>query len=243
MSRKEKAFVYDKKKHILYSKDVKKVILSHLSAKYNHNDTERIWEEVQRIYIRFLDDMPFIGGRKNSQARGVYDSIALFAYYEAVPDKPSFEELSAMNNETFVPAMQKLGFLNLNKSWVLRVEHYIFASIAKKAKKHEQEWIGNYHMTVRPCDKEKGIYYEFTSCPIADFAKRHGYTELMPAFCNPDYPMMEAMHGGLIRQSTCAHGERCDYWIVGDKSKYLKSHPLLQDDNGYLYNETEKFTR
>ncbi len=27
--------------------------------------------------------MPYIGGRKNTQARGVYDSIALFAYYEA----------------------------------------------------------------------------------------------------------------------------------------------------------------
>ncbi len=52
-------------------------------------------------------------------------------------------------------------------------------------------------MTVRPFDKDKGIYYEFTSCPIADFAKAHGYLGLMPAFCNPDYPMIKAMHGGL----------------------------------------------
>lgn len=234
---KEKALIFDRKKHLLYSKDVKKVILSHLSAAYNDGDIEKIWEQIQRTYISFLKDMPFIGGRKNAQARGVYDSIALFAYYEAVPDKPSFAELSAMNNETFVPAMQCKGFLNMNRAWVLRLQHFIFCLIANKARKHEQEWVGNYHMKVSPYDKDKGIYYEFISCPIADFARKHGYTDLMPAFCNPDYPMLQAMHGGLIRKSTCSHGDCCDYWIVGDQSKYLKRHPLKRDNKGYLFNE------
>lgn len=78
-----------------------------------------------------------------------------------------------------------------------------FQVTRKKTKKHTDEWIGNYHLNVSTYDKEKGIRYEFTTCPIADFAKQHGYTHLMPAMCNPDYPMFEAMHGGLIRKSTC----------------------------------------
>lgn len=233
---KERELIFDRKKHLLYSKTAKKVILKHLSDAYSGADADKIWERIQKTYVNFLEDMPFIGGRKNAQARGVYDSIALFAYYKAVPDKPSFEELSTMNNETFVPAMQRMGFLNMNRKWVQRLQHFIFCSIAKKAKKHEQDWLGNYHMEVRAYDKKKGIYYEFTSCPIADFAKRHGYNDLMPAFCNPDYPMLKAMHGGLIRKCTCSHGSCCDYWIVGDQSKYLKEHPLNKDSSGYLYN-------
>lgn len=234
---KERQLRYDRKKHILYSNTVKKVMLKHLAVAYDSASVGGIWEQVQETYVKFIEDMPFIGGRKNTQARGVYDSIALFAYYEAVPDKPSFKEISDMNNETFVPSMQRMGFLNMNRLWVLKLQNLIFRSIAKKAKKHELEWTGNYHMTVRPFDKEKGLYYEFTSCPIADFAKAHGYLDLMPAFCNPDYPMFKAMHGGLIRKHTCAHGNRCDYWIVGDQSAYLAKHPLKKDKEGYFYNK------
>ncbi|MCM1561735.1 MAG: L-2-amino-thiazoline-4-carboxylic acid hydrolase [Butyrivibrio sp.] len=234
---KEKELAFNNKKRLPYSKTVKKVMLKHLTAAYGTDGAEELWERIQGTYVDFLKDMPFIGGRKNTQAGGVYDSIALFAYYEAVPVKPDFEEMSIMNRETFVPAMQAMGFLDMNWSWVLRLQHFIFRSIAKRAKKHEREWAGNYHMEVRPYDREKGIYYEFTSCPIAEFAKRHGYADLMPAFCNADYPMLGAMHGGLIRKSTCAHGSHCDYWIVGDQSGYLKKHPAKTDSKGYVYNE------
>ncbi|MCM1345139.1 MAG: L-2-amino-thiazoline-4-carboxylic acid hydrolase, partial [Muribaculaceae bacterium] len=169
-------------------------MLKHLTAAYGTDGAEELWERIQKTYVDFLKDMPFIGGRKNTQAGGVYDCIALFAYYEAVPVKPDFEEMDIMNRETFVPAMQAMGFLDMNRRWVLRLQHFVFRSIAERAKKHEREWAGNYHMEVRPYDREKGIYYEFTSCPIAEFAKRHGYADLMPAFCNADYPMLEAMH-------------------------------------------------
>lgn len=197
-----------------------------------------IWEQVQLQYVKFLDTLPFLGGKKNSQAKGIYDSIALFAYYEAVPDKPELEEFAQMNNETFVPAFEALGkVVDMNWKWVQWVEHLIFKSIEKEGKKHAHDWPGNYIMHVEPFDKETGIRYSFTRCPIADFAREHGYLHLMPALCNPDYPMMEAGHGALIRENTCARGNICDYWIVGDKSPYLKEHPRKIDKEGYLYNE------
>ena len=92
-------------------------------------------------------------------------------------------------------------------------------------------------METAPYDPALGARYRFTSCPIADFARRHGYEALMPAMCNPDYPTLGAMHGGLIRTSTCANGPYCDYWIVGDQSPLLKHHPLKQNAAGYWYNE------
>lgn len=234
---KDRELAFNREKHVLYSKDVKEVIRKHLESHYDSEQIEAIWEQIQLQYVKFLETLPFLGGKKNSQARGVYDSIMLFAYYEAVPDKPSMEEFEQMNNETFVPAFASLGkFVNMNWKWVQRVEHYVFRSIEKQGNEHAKDWPGNYVMKVEPYDKEKGIRYVFTRCPIAEFAKKHGYLHLMPALCNPDYPMMEAAHGALIRKDTCAKGTTCDYWIVGDKSPYLEEHPRMRDDAGYEYN-------
>ena len=77
----------------------------------------------------------------------------------------------------------------------------------------------------------------FCAAPIAELAKKLGYTHLMPAMCNPDYPMLKLLHAGLIRKSTCANGELCDFWIVGDKSEMLEKHPCKTSPEGYLYNE------
>ena len=46
-------------------------------------------------------------------------------------------------------------------------------------------------MNVAPYEKGKPIYYEFTECPVAEFAKKYGLLEVMPALCNPDYTAME----------------------------------------------------
>ncbi|MCM1305408.1 MAG: hypothetical protein NC305_17255 [Lachnospiraceae bacterium] len=55
-------------------------MLKHLTAAYGTDGAEELWERIQETHVDFLKDMPFIGGRKNTQARGVYDCIALFAY-------------------------------------------------------------------------------------------------------------------------------------------------------------------
>lgn len=57
----------------------------------------------------------------------------------------------------------------------------------------------DYEMSVAPYEKDKPIYYEFTACPIAEFAKQHDLLEVMPAMCNPDYAAMELLHARLVR--------------------------------------------
>lgn len=84
----------------------------------------------------------------------------------------------------------------------------------------------------------KPIYYEFTKCPIADFAREHNLSEVMPAMCNPDYTAMELIHARLVRKTTCANGCVCDYTIYGDKDEeYLKQHEEYIDDEGYRRNK------
>ena len=84
-----------------------------------------------------------------------------------------------------------------------------------RAKSGCDKW-HDYEMTVAPYENGKPIYYEFTSCPAAEFAIRHGLTDIMPALCNVDYASMELLHARLIRTTTCVNGCRCDYTICGD---------------------------
>ena len=66
---------------------------------------------------------------------------------------------------------------------------------------------------------------------------KYGYLDIMPAFCNSDYPAMEYINAALIRKHTCANSDICDYWIVGDKSEEAKEHPKKTDEKGYWYND------
>ncbi len=62
-----------------------------------------------------------------------------------------------------------------------------------RAKSGCDKW-HDYEMSVAPYETDKPIYYEFTSCPAAEFAIRHGLTDIMPALCNVDFASMELLH-------------------------------------------------
>ncbi|MDL2318311.1 L-2-amino-thiazoline-4-carboxylic acid hydrolase [Eubacteriales bacterium OttesenSCG-928-A19] len=230
----------DIKRHVLYSKRVKGIILRQLHTHYPADEADALWESIQLQYAKFLKDLPYLGGKKHAHngTGGTYDCIALFAYYEVQKKKPSIAELYQMNNDTFLPAFKVLGrIVNANKGFLMRLMHLAFVATAKKDSKKSKERPTGYIMSVEPYDKAQGIRYHFDRCPIAEFAKAHNYLDLMPAFCNGDYPAMQMMHAGLIRKHTCANSDICDYWIVGDKSPYLKEYPQKEDKKGYRYND------
>jgi len=237
---KEKELKFDNKRHIIYSTNAKKAIRAQLIENYDYQEMEILWEKTQNIYVRFIETMPYTGAKKNMQATSIYDTIALFAYYEAVPNKPTAEEFFKLNVETFVPDMRTRGkLINLNWKWVECLEYIIFKVIEKTIGSHAKDgtWGNTWKLKVSPRKSNDGVKYEFTGCPIVDFAKANGFMHLMPEVCNCDYLLMEAIHGDLIRNHTVAMGyETCDYWLVGDKSPHLKKHPRKKDENGYWYN-------
>ena len=114
---------------------------------------------------------------------------------------------------------------------------YAFMVTVEKFMRHGCDKWHDYEMSVAPYDKDKPIYYEFTSCPAAEFAIRHGLTDIMPALCNVDFASMELLHAKLIRTNTCVNGCRCDYTICGDKDPYVKSHPEYRDEAGFRRNK------
>ena len=196
---------------------------------------EEVWEQVQLQYVAFLKDWRTdLGGKKNfhNGAGGNYDCIALMSYYVVCKAVTSLDEIEEMEGELFLPAFRKLRFVDVNKPFWKRLLHRAFLT----AKKRCDRW-GDFVMHVAPYEADKPIYYEFTQCPTAEFAKQFGLLEVMPALCNPDFEGMELLHARLVRTTTCANGCKCDYAICGDRDPYLKEHPEYRDAQGYRRNK------
>lgn len=226
---------FDRKCHVLYSKPCKKQIKAGIALHYPEDKREAVWERVQRQYVEFLSDWQTdLGGSKNfhNGTGGTYDCIAIMSYYAVCRDVVSFREIEEIEENLILPAFRKLSkFVDCNKPFFKKLMYRAFRNTEKQcAKWHD------YEMHVAPYNKDKPIYYEFTACPVAEFAKQHDLLEVMPALCNPDYTAMELLHAKLVRKTTCANGCKCDYTICGDKEPYGWEHPEYRDEMGYRKN-------
>lgn len=235
---KDSELKFDRTCHVLYTKACKKEIQKKIAIHYPPEEREKVWERIQRQYVAFLSDWRTdLGGKKNfhNGRGGNYDCIALMTYFVVCRDVTSLAEIEEMEGNLFLGvfrSLHKLKFVDCNKPFFKKLMYKAF----KNAKCQCDKW-GDFKMNVAPFDPEKPIYYEFTECPTAEFAKKHGLLEVMPALCNPDFEGMECIHARLVRRTTCANGDRCDYTIVGDRDPYLIDHPEYRDQAGYRRNK------
>ena len=220
---KDNELLFDPKSHVLYSKPCKKEILAKIALHYLEAERETVWEKVQRQYAVFLSGWRTdLGGKKNfhNGVGGTYDCIAIMSYYVVCKAVTSFPEIEEMEENLILPTFRKLKFVDCNKPFWRKLMYRAFV----RAKRGCDKW-HDYEMSVAPYETGKPIYYEFTACPAAEFAIKHGLTDIMPALCNVDFESMELLHARLIRTNTCVNGCRCDYTICGDQDPYIKEHP------------------
>lgn len=223
--------------HVLYSEECKKQIQEKIALHYPKKEQEAVWERVKLQYQEFLSDWRTdLGGKKNfhNGVGGNYDCVALMAYYVVCKEMTTLAEIEEMEGNLFLPAFRKISKIKIvdcNKPFFKKILHRAFFN----AKKRCDKW-GDFQMNIAPFEKTKPIYYEFTECPTAKFAKTHNLLEVMPAFCNPDFEAMELIQARLIRKTTCANGCKCDYTVCGDRDEYVKRHPEYRDEAGYRRN-------
>lgn len=234
---KERDLQIDRSCHVVYSKPCKKQIQEKIARHYPQKEREEIWEKVQQQYVDFLKDWRTdLGGSKNfhNGKGGNYDCIALMSYYVVCKEVTSLAEIEEMEGELFLGAFRffhKIGIVNANKPFWKKLMYRAFLN----AKRQCDVW-GDFKMQLARYEEGKPLYYEFTTCPTAEFAKKHDLLEVMPALCNPDFTAMELLHARLVRTTTCANGQKCDYCICGDRDAYLKEHPEYIDEQGYRRN-------
>lgn len=230
----DRELVFDREHHLLYSKKCKKEILDKIALHYPKEVAEDVFTSVQKQYVAYLNNLRTdLGGKSNfhNGVAGTYDCIALFSYYTVCKDKTSFNEIEEMICNLILPVFRKMKFVNCNVPLFRRIMHLVFVLSEKKCDK----W-NDYKMCVFPYEKDKPIRYEFTACPVAEFAKENNLLDILPALCNADYAAMEVIHARLIRSTTCGNGEVCDYAICGDKDAYIRLHEEYTDAEGYRRN-------
>lgn len=231
---KDNELQFDHSCHVLYSKTCKKQIQAKISLHFSKEEQEKVWQQVQEQYVSFLSMWRTdLGGKNNfhNGTGGTYDCIAIMSYYAVCREVTSLQEIEEMEEALILPSFRRLRFVDCNRPFWKKLMYMAFQS----AKKGCDEW-HDYEMSVAPYDQGNPIYYEFTACPVAEFARTFGLMEVMPALCNVDYKSMELIHARLVRKGTCVDGERCDYTICGDRDPYLLDHPEYRDGAGFRRN-------
>lgn len=198
-----------------------KKLLRRYAEKYYPAEAEGLLRETERYYQRFLAEVPDIGGRDNMLAENLDMGLLLFAAYEASGRRmgaAAIDEIMEWRYESLAP-LGKL--IDANKKWQMDIGYVWYRRYKKKLDRKiaAGEWGNTWGMEINPDRRAEGFCFHLIGCPIAAFAKAHGYEDLMPHICAWDHALAKLMHAKLIRTQTVAGGaERCDYWYVGDKS-------------------------
>lgn len=85
-----------------------------------------------------------------------------------------------------------------------------------------------------PPEKGYDFSYHNLVCPLAAFARKHGYEEYMPYLCNLDYVMLGFYGLPLYREHTCFEdGDYCDFKIKLGAPVLMAWPPVFTQGNGY----------
>ena len=194
-------------------------IKNELYKKFSSAVAEKMYCRVIATYEKFAREAPTIGGKANPMSKNFYGALSAFAYYECMKHSMSPDEITAMCYGMMIGDKKggQLSRFNLNNKLVRNIFHGLFSLRARKLNKHKADgsWNNTWGMRINPLHRTEGISIHLIGCPIADFAKKNGYGELMPYFCETDKAVMEHFGGTLYREHTVADGyEDCDYWIT-----------------------------
>jgi len=251
-------FHIDLNKHVIPFKKTGDILKKKLLNKFGREEGEKIWKNTISIYEGWCKDLPYIGGKENFQAHSFYDSVFLFAYWEALPVKESTEEFTdtvcnvfagcdfdkeLLRSGNYSDEVKENLILNANHTKLLKCVLPVYKRIFKKinTKKKNGEWNNAWALDFPEEQPEEGIRMRLVGCPVMDFAREHHYEELMPAMCNPDYMMLRKLNVSLIRPEIVAKGSKyCDQSMVGDKSELSKKYEIVKDEKGFLYSRAKE---
>lgn len=195
-----------------------------LVRRFGQARTEEIIRDAGPVYTRFLEETPSIGGKANVMNRNMDLALFFFAVYEASGREICEADIDEMLDIIMIQRFRRMGCLinmnRLDKPWFRKLAHRVLQRIADQSNARKgKEWNNTWGIQVNPEGHEYGLAMTLVGCPLADFAKTHGYMDVLPRLCAGDVTAATAIHARLIRHHTVAQGyESCDYWYVGDQN-------------------------
>lgn len=195
------------------------------AQKYFHGEGKTLLAEADRIFDGFKKETPSIGGKQNMLAGNLDMAMAFFAFHEATGRKLNGEQVLEMAGWMTEGLSFAKRILDFNQPWVAKLMYKVYIPYAKKVanNKANGNWGNAWGVVVNPEGYTEGCSFHLVGCPLVDFAKKHGYMDIMPYLCETDHITAALMNAKLLRNHTVAMGaESCDYWYVGSRSKATK---------------------
>lgn len=188
-----------------------------MRCKFGRKATSESIKKGKLIYRDMIEKTEDIGA-DNPMAGNIYMGYVFMAICRA--GKFSVNEFMEVTTEFMHRKIVSkiMGGSDLNNPKDLKRLSAQIHKIAAWADKHPEyrnkTWDFNFDETLH----KDGFYYHFTRCPMEKFARENGYLDVLIIGCNIDHLTCEAKQAVLHRNSTLASGgDRCDYWIVGNK--------------------------
>lgn len=190
------------------------------------DEAKVINSRAEAVYQKLSGEAPDIGGRRNIMAGNLYQFLTFLAYYEATDRRITKEDIRTVVG-WMLDDMRFIGrVIDMNKRGWWRIFYGIMRPYAAKVQrmKAKGRWGNTWTLLVNPEKHDSGFSIHLVGCPLYDFAKAHGYMDILPMMCQIDHDIAALMHARLIREHTIAMGgECCDYWYVGDESLSMKT--------------------
>lgn len=208
---------------------VYKAIIRYLKKHYP-SEIKQILKHAREILPVLKAKAPNLGGKENTLANNMDMFLLFLAFYEATGHRMDGKAIDEIIEDLYDRLKFLNVILNINRRGFLKVlRKYLYKSYQTYADKVEQkrgngEWTETWGMIVNPKNTDVGIDFTLVGCPIAEYAKKYGYEDLMPHMCALDHAYAKIMHAKLIRTHTVATGaDSCDYWYVPDESETARS--------------------
>ena len=131
-------------------------------------------------------------------------ALPFFAVYEASGCALCEADLDEMLDILMVRRFRKVSRLidmnRLDKPWFRKLAYRLAQKVADQNNAHRgKEWNNTWGIQINPEGHECGLSMALVGCPLVDFARAHGYMDILPQMCAADVTAAAAVHARLIR--------------------------------------------
>lgn len=205
-------------------KRLKPAMRKFLRAHYDEDEAAKRWRKTGKLYTKWLREEGNLGGSGNMLSYNMTLCYAMCAFYEAVDRRFTKDDFYILLNDVMAKPFAMLNHIDMNKFYdkkrLMNILYFFLGRYKKQAdRKRGKQWGNTWKVRVNPDHHVNGIAYALDSCPLYEFAKKHGYMDLLPYMCESDHLVAKQFHAHLIRHQRLSDGDKtCEYWYVGDRS-------------------------
>ena len=198
-----------------------------------------VLEDIWALYEReMLEYFPYIGGDKASGTSNLTDGFMLVAcmkvlegYGKSLDEAAYVATLSYQRYAAKMPGIvKKLGCRVIKSGLMNRFMHMK----DKKNAANAEAYPGSFETETQEPTSEYSVIYHTKVCPLAAFAKEHGFERYQPYECNLDYAIFGELNVPLRRTHTCFQdGDYCDFCLARNGDPLPFWPPVFTQDNEF----------